>query len=361
MVRSGLSGGKTVPDSVRGHPRLFVTLTAPSFGPVHRATTDPERCRPRRDRPECEHGRPLGCPARHADGDPNVGQPLCPACYDYTHHALWNAHTRELWDGFTRTLRRRLASAVGLPVADLGAHVRVSFAKVAEYQARGVVHFHAVVRLDGPAGPAAPPPDWATADLLGVLVPVAAAAVTVAAPESDMLGSYMLRWGPRLDVQPIRAFGDGDDLSDAAVAGYLAKYVTKSSDGGAVTLRLRHRDAIDLLAVTDHVRALLRTCWDLGALPELAGLRLRPWAHMLGYRGHVLTKSRTYSTTYRELRAARADHRRGPGPVGETVTEAHWHFAGSGYTPTEADFAAGIADDHATNRQIAREELGHGR
>ncbi len=29
--------------------------------------------------------------------------------------------------------------------------VRVSYAKVAEYQRRGVVHFHAIIRLDGPA------------------------------------------------------------------------------------------------------------------------------------------------------------------------------------------------------------------
>jgi hypothetical protein len=28
--------------------------------------------------------------------------------------------------------------------------VRVSFAKVGEYQARGVIHFHAIIRLDGP-------------------------------------------------------------------------------------------------------------------------------------------------------------------------------------------------------------------
>ena len=31
-------------------------------------------------------------------------------------------------------------------------HGRVSFAKVAEYQKRGTVHFHAVIRIDGPEG-----------------------------------------------------------------------------------------------------------------------------------------------------------------------------------------------------------------
>ena len=38
--------------------------------------------------------------------------------------------------------------------------------------------------------------------------------------------------------------------------------------------------------------------------------RLRLWAHMLGYGGHFLTKSRRYSVTFGQLRRARAEHRR---------------------------------------------------
>uniref|UniRef100_UPI00313E8928 replication initiator n=1 Tax=Streptomyces sp. AC1-42W TaxID=2218666 RepID=UPI00313E8928 len=34
----------------------------------------------------------------------------------------------------------------------LNSALRVSFAKVAEYQKRGLVHFHAVIRFDGPDG-----------------------------------------------------------------------------------------------------------------------------------------------------------------------------------------------------------------
>lgn len=40
LVAAGLRGGKGVPDSVGSHPALFVTLTAPSFGPVHTARLD---------------------------------------------------------------------------------------------------------------------------------------------------------------------------------------------------------------------------------------------------------------------------------------------------------------------------------
>ena len=45
--------------------------------------------------------------------------------------------------------------------------------------------------------------------------------------------------------------------------------------------------------------------WALGGRPELEGLRLRAWAHMLGFGGHWSTKSRRYSTTFTVLRRAR--------------------------------------------------------
>jgi hypothetical protein len=35
LVVAGLRGGKATPAVVSTHPRLFVTVTAPSFGPVH--------------------------------------------------------------------------------------------------------------------------------------------------------------------------------------------------------------------------------------------------------------------------------------------------------------------------------------
>lgn len=39
MLRAGVAGGKQVPEHVRDNPLLFVTLTAPSFGAVHRASS----------------------------------------------------------------------------------------------------------------------------------------------------------------------------------------------------------------------------------------------------------------------------------------------------------------------------------
>jgi hypothetical protein len=100
----------------------------------------------------------------------------------------------------------------------------------------------------------------------------------------------------------------------------------------------------------------MRACWRLGSLPEYEPLRLHAWTHTLGYRGHILTKSRAYSTTYAALRADRAAHRENGGQLGEgTVTDATWRYIGSGYTRGASQLAAGIAEDLANNREFARE------
>jgi len=49
-------------------------------------------------------------------------------------------------------------------------------------QRRGVVHFHAVIRLDGPAGPTTAPPGWATLDLLTAAIAQAARTVHIETP-----------------------------------------------------------------------------------------------------------------------------------------------------------------------------------
>ncbi|GAA2867493.1 hypothetical protein GCM10010517_27090 [Streptosporangium fragile] len=158
---------------------MFATFTAPSFGAVHAHRTGKNGailpCRPRRDHPICEHGRPEGCGARHDRDDPQVGQPLCASCYDYRGAVLRNAHAGEPWRRFTQALLAALARLLGIRRTHLRAALRLSYAKVAEYQTRGLVHFHAVIRLDGPDGPTAPPPGWATVPLLDEAIRHAAA------------------------------------------------------------------------------------------------------------------------------------------------------------------------------------------
>src|SRR5690606_41465834 len=102
---------------------------------------------------------------------PRFGEPLCPYCYDYTGSVLFNARAPLLWKRFADSLRRALAKAGGLTLKDLPCHLRLSFAKLAEYQRRGVVHFHAVIRLDGPDAPTTPPPACAPTDTLPAPLP----------------------------------------------------------------------------------------------------------------------------------------------------------------------------------------------
>ena len=152
LLVCGLTGGKGIPATVADRPCTFATLTAPSFGPVHgRRQKGP--CRARRDKPVCPHGRPLWCTKRHGEADSQLGQPLCAECYDYTGHVLWQWHAPELWRRFTIALQRRLAARVGLSVAAFRRCGRVAYSKVVEFQARGLVHVHVPIRLDGPDGP----------------------------------------------------------------------------------------------------------------------------------------------------------------------------------------------------------------
>jgi len=153
LVLAGLTGGKGVPKTVAGHPCVFATLTAPSFGPVHSRRMRGKTvlpCRPRRDHKErrCPHGRDIACPRRHNEADPRLGWPLCADCYDYEAAVLFNTYAGKLWRRFTTYLPRHLARRAGLTQRQLRALVRVRYVKVAEYQERGVVHLHAVIRLD---------------------------------------------------------------------------------------------------------------------------------------------------------------------------------------------------------------------
>ncbi|MET7765675.1 replication initiator [Streptomyces sp. NPDC005393] len=172
------------------------------------------------------------------------------------------------------------------------------------------------------------------------------------------MGEWVLRWGAQVDARPLGTNGAGPD--DDAVAAYVAKYVTNgaSETGAGIDHRVTTWDGIESAPVNEHVRTLMRTCWRLSGLPEYAPLRLRAWAHTLGYRGHILTKSRAYSTTYAALRTDRAAHRKDGAEPGEgTVTEATWRYAGSGHTPGAAQFAAGSAEDLSRNREFAHEAM----
>jgi hypothetical protein len=383
LLAAGLRGGKGVPETVAHHPRLFVTFTAPSFGQVHTRKAQGMLvfpCHPYRQGATCPHGRRAGCWQRHDADDPRLGEPLCPRCYQAGAQVLWNALAGRLWSRTTIYLYRALAQLAGLSEGELRRLVRISFAKVAEYQRRGAVHFHAIIRLDaattcGCPACVAPPAAGFTAELLELAVRRAAEAVAVTCPavDQDRGVTLVARWGEQLDVRHITEATDEGELSAEQVAGYVAKYATKSTEAVGVTLDHRVGEVeLEGLDVPAHVAELVRACWELGGRPSLVGLRLRKWAHMLGFGGHFSTKSRRYSTTLGALRRARVAYairrRRGgvlpldawgrPEDDPAVIVVASWAYLGSGYQSTgEAWLAASAAARAREARRIAKEEL----
>jgi hypothetical protein len=292
---------------------------------------------------------------------------LDPATYDYAGAVLFNNHAGQLWQRFTNRLRREIAARAGITQRELKECARLSYGKVAEFQKRGAVHFHAVIRIDGPDGPETVPPSWATVALLADAIRAAAAHsyTSVSVPAAEDQPARTFRWGTQLDVRPVKAFGDGSDITEQAVASYVAKYATKAAENtGTLDRRIGELSELDRHQVPDHTRRLIEACKQLD--PLYPDRRLWTWAHMLGFRGHFSSKSRRYSTTLGALRQARADYRaaqehaalglddREPDTV---LVLADWQYAGHGHTPGESALAATIARDLQLNRETAREAL----
>jgi hypothetical protein len=409
LVRAGLAGGKGIPESVASHPVVFATFTAPSFGSVHsrpvrqhtcagkqHCRCKPEPCHPRRGAGNCLHGRPLACYRRHSPADDCLGEPLCLDCYDYPAAAVWNAAASELWRRTKQDIERHLTALtlhrdttgeITLPTLEEDQPpVRLSHGKAAEYQARGAVHFHVLLRLDGTtADPAAvvPPPEGITAADLEDAVRQAAGIAfrTRPHPDSPDGEGWTVEWGTELDVRTVTDRGSAA-VTGLAVASYLAKYATKGTEvTGHASVRIT-RDTLYLHAdpAGSHTERLIDACWYLGhAQGRMRGKAdygsLRRWAHMLGFGGHFLTKARRYSVTFGSLRQARITYRRhqetGPDYASPerqdeldeetTVVLASLSFAGTGWqTFGDALLANTAADLARQRRDTAREELADG-
>jgi hypothetical protein len=401
LLRAGLVGGKGIIPAVAAHPAVFVTFTAPSFGSVHsrpvrqhvcadrsRCTCRPQPCHARRNPGRCPHGRHDTCFTRHTRDDPRLGQPLCPDCYDYAAHVVWNNQAGELWRRTKQAIERRLGQLarrrgvppIRVPCGDgktrLVDPLRVAHGKAAEYQARGAVHFHALLRLDGydPANPdrlLPPPPVITIADLDDAIRWAARAIAYRTPPHPVQPGGWAITWGTEIDIRVITLTGTGT-VNDLAVASYLAKYSTKGTEpAGHASGRITDH-TIDLYADPDgtHPERLIDACWRLGEHPDYTSLRR--WAHMLGFGGHFLTKARRYSIRFADLRQARISYRHGQdtGPEhGPIRTADHtdeetilivgtFTYAGTGWKTTGDALLANTAADQARKRrQAGRDQL----
>lgn len=235
----------------------------------------------------------------------------------------------------------------------------------AEFQRRGALHFHVVMRLDGvdEGERFTPPPEEFTPDAFAEAVRRAAPVVRVACPTPDG-GSAEVRWGEQLEVRVIEGSAEA---SREAVSAYIAKYSTKSVEAFGVMEpdELRQEES-------GHLRRLKAVTEDLAHLPELRHLGLQRGVDQVGFKGHWTTKSRSYSTTFRALRAARRMHvKRKRAPHGvpldawgrpeeddQAVSHGVWRYVACGYRSAgEAFLASSAAARAREKKRVAMEEL----
>ena len=238
LIRCGVVGGKGVPEHVVENPLVFATLTAPSFGAVH-GQRDGRRC----------HLAPGRTAAVRMAGPFRAWPSISMTTLSWGSRSAGSATTTprtssgnggaELWRRFTITcVAWSRGASVSGQQAQRPRHGAVR--KGRRVQLRGVVHFHALVRLDvrGSTAEFAPAPVSMDAGVLADLVAEAAAAVRFSAPDVlDQATARRLRFGTQVDTRPVRAHRRTDDpdrgLDAEQVAGCLAKYSTKSATESA--------------------------------------------------------------------------------------------------------------------------------
>ena len=218
------------------------------------------------------------------------------------------------------------------------------------------VHVHAIVRLDGPAGPTDEPPGWGTADRLTDAVRAAASRVSVRTPYSPAVGELALRWGAQVDARPLRADGDGPD--DDAVAAYVAKYVTKgaSETGAGTDHRVTTWDDIEAARSPTTYAPSCAPAGASAACPSTSPCACAP-GPTPSATGATSSPSPAPTRPLTRPCAPNAPNTRAPTRRPDTVTDAHWRYVGSGHTPGAALIAAGIARRPGVNREISREEI----
>ena len=190
-----------------GERFVLLTLTAPSFGEVHRVLKSPTPGAP----PLCKCGR------RHRHDSPLRGVPIDLTSYDYSGAVDFNGCAPRLFTRTTDALSDWLARATGTSSA------RLSYVRVAEWQSRGLIHFHVLISL---------PPSVSEVDL-GVTgadrrfiwsEPDSQRASTLericAGVSTSSPSGRTLRWGAQLHADVI-----GSEEQAYRASGYMSKVI----------------------------------------------------------------------------------------------------------------------------------------
>lgn len=236
------------------HSFYFVTLTAPSFGKVHKLdkhSTNPTKC---------------SCGNTHDATDAFVSTPIDTNRYRYREQVLWNVWSNDLY----RRTQEKLRTV--LPDAEM--------CSIREPQKRGVVHYHILVRV-----PATVPRKEAIKALKGMR------------KHSITRMGDKYGWGSQVKVDPIKT--DGDDLQKTV--NYISKLVGYTTKSLGITENVFSKPAMKfakkLREAGATVKCHKRNCQGAECTNE---------AHTeLGFHGQEFTQTDGWSlfgVTYKSLR-----------------------------------------------------------
>jgi hypothetical protein len=168
----------------------------------------------------------MACFARHEETDKSLGRPLCLDCYDYAGQVVWYNRAGELWRRTRIAIDRFLQRCARGRGIDPDA-IRTPYGKAAEFQRRGVIHFHAIFRLDGrdPDQPRAvlPCPGGLNADDLKDAIHHAARTTRFRIdPHPTRPEGWVIAWGEQLKIEVITVNVNAE-ITDGWAARYIAK------------------------------------------------------------------------------------------------------------------------------------------
>lgn len=178
---------------------VLLTLTAPSFGKVHRVP------KPGQAAKRCVCGR------RHSESERVLrGVPVDAKAYDYAGQVRFNRDVSELWRYTQIALRRALPD-------------RFDYAAVREWQVRGVLHFHVLLRIEHLS--------VSRSSLVSLLEDTCAGVVA-----SSAVDDSVVRWGRQVDAR-ILGIEPGQVRRAISYLGKVLGYVAKDLGAEAVSNR----------------------------------------------------------------------------------------------------------------------------
>lgn len=250
---------------------IFITLTAPSFQPVHLAVKE------RKGQKQEESFRCV-CKKFHKKNSSIAGAPLDPKRYQYKEQIEWQLNVPKLWQQTKRAIKNQLE--------DLEEVKKTRFLLVRESQQRGAIHLHFIVTCEvNEQGIAAQR-----------IAKVAKESLNGFIEKKGVVTRRKFVWGREakfIALNPRQKRGEG---SYNHVASYLAKYLTKDFNGDSQRMLYyhnspiaKHRERLQEEVVTQLKRS--RSEKD----PAVFARKMDKAVKRYGYTGQKLSKSRDWA------------------------------------------------------------------